>query len=357
MRDPVGAVVARPRPTSPATIHSTSGGKSFDDRLNWSVSHSFPAYGRYLGEKNASVACHLVVSQLHLVRREDERVIHRRRPPFADVPVRCRREESLMGRGNHLSIGRDRKRGRPRRARSVIRTRRAARRPAARVRQRDEERFPELLEGGRGDTREIAEWMRPHRLDADRSHVRVVGVPSPESVGDPDDILELSRPSASEELVQRDPVRAVGLLGQQLRSHRVRELPRGRAVFRADDVVGREGAVEREERSRAGERCSRRSGGRSGQSTSPAPRLRRRRRRPCSRAACARAGEGRAAAPRPARAPRTRGGRARSPQSPRRGRRTVRRSGATHARATASAHTANAAAATGSLAGVWNRIP
>ena len=90
--------------------------------------------------------------------------------------------------------------------------------------------------------------MRPDRLDADGTHVCVVRVPSPESVGDPDHVLELARPSALEELVEGDPVRAVGLLGQHVPSHRVRELPRGGPIAGTDDVVGREGAIEREER-------------------------------------------------------------------------------------------------------------
>ena len=148
------------------------------------------------------------------------------------------------------------------------------------VRERDEEWLPELFEGRLADAGEVPERMRLDRLDADGTHVRIVGVPPPESIGDPDHVLELTRPPALEELVERDPVRAVGLLGQQLQSHRACELPRGGPVIRTDDVIGRERAVEREERPGAagdgvivvaepvGDRPRRRG-----------PRLRRRRRR------------------------------------------------------------------------------
>ena len=118
-----------------------------------------PGIRGYLGEKNASVPCHLVVSRLHLVRREDERVIHGRRPLLADVPVRCRREESLMGGGNHLSIGRDRKRGgrstgSKRHPNSACRS--APRRPCSGARRRAASRAPRR-----------SSWRRPRDTGLD----------------------------------------------------------------------------------------------------------------------------------------------------------------------------------------------
>ena len=125
-------------------------------------------------------------------------------------------------------------------------SRRGGGRRRALRRQGDEQRRPELAEDGARDAARVRPGMGAHGLDADLAELRVVAVPAPDAVGEPDQVLELPVAASCEERVQRDAVRAVRLLGQEIALHGARERARRGPVARLDDVVGRERAEERE---------------------------------------------------------------------------------------------------------------
>ena len=84
------------------------------------------------------------------------------------------------------------------------------------------------------------------RLAPHASEVRVVVVPPPRAIGETDQVLVHARAAGSEELLQIDAVRAVGLARQEVALHCACELARRLAVLRLDDAVDDERPVERE---------------------------------------------------------------------------------------------------------------
>ena len=183
---------------------------------------------------------------------EVQPVIRRRRPDLRDGAVRRRREEPLVRRRDGLPLRRLRKLARRPGADALL--------PAARCRglgsrQRDEERAPELVDDGRADAPRVAERMRAHCLDPGLAQLCVVGAPAPRTVAEPDEVLELPRPGLREEAVERDPVPAVRLLGQQVDANRVGQLARRGTVVGRHDPIRDESAVEREERSAPAREC------------------------------------------------------------------------------------------------------